>query len=1196
MGTKSGLNRYDRHELKIYLHNPNDSQHSLPSNLIHFITEDTQNNIWVSTDRGLARYNRDNDDFSPAYYKGNLIKAKSFLEIEDGILFGSGGKLFKYGYQTQRIEEIPIKTETPVSSFFNSLIPWKDHLLLVGSRWNGIWLYDLQTNEMKRTEFYTEKNVISQFIDSNKNIWISPYGKGVLCFSPTGKLLHEYTTANSQLSNDVILDIKEKDGHIWFATDGGGINILNPADQTFSVIDHTPGNVYSLPVNSFFCLYKDKENNMWAGSIRGGLFGIRQVFIKTYRDAPLNNQFGLSEKTVLSLAEDKDGSLWIGTDGGGINKFIPSTGLFIHYPSTYKDKVSSITEYKEDELLISVFSKGLYTFNKKTGATHPFILINKEKNEYICRSLGSTVNINKFTHNKIHFFADNIYVYDINKNEFNTVKYIGKKVALLNSLQIISSNEYVTYLFGQRNIFELNNKQNTIREVYAIEDPTTVINTACRDGKGRFWIGTTKGLECYNPIYDYSHKIETNLFHEVSSIIYDKEERLWIGAQSLLFAYIINENKFAIFGESDGAYPNEFLSKAKLISSSGDIYMGGIMGLMQIKKEIQIEDTPSPTIELIDVVLNGISIINQVKQNSALTIPWNHTSLIINSITKEQDVFRKKLFRYNVIGLNTYSIETYDHTLTLHSLATGEYEILVSCSIKDGNWTPPVKILSISVTPPWWKSSWFITLTILLTLGGVILASVIIIRQKENKLKWEMKEHEQKTYEEKVRFLINISHELRTPLTLIYAPLKRLLSHSIEDAEMKRQLTGIYKQAKQMKSIINMVLDVRKMEVGQDSLNIQPHPLNEWVKSIAEDFQNEFESKNIELTYDLDKYISEVSFDESKCEIVLSNLLMNAYKYSENNTIITISTLLLTDTGMVRISIKDQGIGLGEVDMSKLFTRFYQGNHDRKGSGIGLSYAKTLVEMHKGKIGAIDNPDQGATFFYELPLNTIAEKVACEEKPYLNELLYSPEEPFPETIEISTKDYSLLIVEDEPELRDFLKESLIDSFKTIYTAKNGVEALNIVKQNIPDIVVSDVMMPKMNGFELCKRIKEDLEISQTPIILLTARHDADSQSLGYKLGADAYLSKPFEIEFLHTLITNLLRNRKSIKSHYKNNTLLLSPKEVTFSNADEKFLLKLNKLIQENISDSNMDVKFITENIGMSRASLYNKLKLPTWE
>lgn len=1188
LGTKSGLNRYDRHELKSYLSEKEDST-SLPNNLIHFIAEDSLYNIWVSTETGLVRYNREKDNFTPVYYNNSALNVRSFLHLKDGILFGSSGKLFKFNYQTKEIEAVSIKPQESVTSFFNSLEHWKDNLLLVGTRWNGIWEYNMQSGEFKRASFCKEKQVISLSIDSEENIWISPYGKGILCFSPEGTLLKSYTAANSGLSNDVILDIQERNKQLWLATDGGGISILDLKEKTFSVIEHIPGNVYSLPVNSIYCLYKDNENNMWAGSIRGGLFGIREVFIKTYKDVPLNNSYGLSEKTVLSLCEDKKGILWIGTDGGGINRLDPVNNSFTHYPITYKDKVASITEFNDDELLISIFSKGLYIFNKKTGQMKQFILINEQENDQICRS-GISVNLNRFAKDKIHFFADKIYVYDTTTKAFSTVSLAGEKYISISSLQKVYSNEYITYLAGQHHLFELNNKKNTLSVLYTLKDRSTFITSVCRDDNGNFWIGTTNGLLCYNPLLYSTQKIETKLFHEVSSLTFDKKGRIWIGAQGMLFAYIIKENKFVILGESDGAYPNEFLNKPVIQAQSGDVYMGGVMGLMRISSNIDLEENTQPSIELIDVLLNGASVISQISNTDpSLEIPWNHTSLLIKNMAREEDVFRKKMFRYHVRGLNKEYIETYDHTINLYSLPAGSYEIIISCSTRDGSWSSPVNVLSLSVTPPWWQSTWFILLSILVILSGIVLAAMIVIRRKENKLKWEMKEHEQKTYEEKVRFLINISHELRTPLTLIYAPLKRLLNGEIGDSNLKKQLTGVYKQAKQMKNIINMVLDVRKMEVGHDTIHLQPHQLNEWLFSIAEDFKNEFEARDIRLIYDFDEAAGDVSFDEGKCEIVLSNLLMNALKFSQADTEIMLSSRIIGDR--VRISVKDQGIGLGTVDVSKLFTRFYQGNHDRKGSGIGLSYAKMLIEMHGGIIGAIDNEDKGATFYFELPLTNAVEEVSCKEKPYLNELLYSSAETPPEANDFVTTPYSILIVEDEPELRSFLKESLRESFKNIYTAEDGVNALEIINQYQPDLVVSDVMMPRMDGFELCKRIKESIDISHIPVILLTARNDSESTSLGYKLGADAYLSKPFDIEFLQTLIRNQLRNREYIKSRYKNSAMIISPEEMTFSNADEKFLLKLNALIHENLSNPELDVKFITDNIGMSRASLYNKVK-----
>ena len=791
------------------------------------------------------------------------------------------------------------------------------------------------------------------------------------------------------------------------------------------------------------------------------------------------------------------------------------------------------------------------------------------------------------TKDNIYILGAKVYIY--NKHTRQTSILYAPQIDIQRqiAMQAIYSDDTHLYLMGTNNLFKLNFKTNELSSLVNMKEGDD-FTSACRDDKGNFWIGSNFGLLFYNKQTGKTEKIHTNLFNSVSSLAYDKKGKVWIGAQNMFFAYIINEKRFVILDESDGVPSNELIFTPIPALRTPNLYMGGTMGLVRINTDIIFESNSSPILKLLEVKLNGKSTLKQVN-NNCISIPWNHSSFNIKVIADEKNSFRKHLFRYVITGKDKMVIESYLQTLELGTLASGEYTISVSCDTSNGEWSQPIEILTIIVSPPWWKSIWFIILCIFFAflVAGVVFFS--LIRKKENRLKREMREHEKKIYEEKIRFLINISHELRTPLTLIYASLKRILNKEVKQDELPEYLQGAFKQANQMKDIINIVLDARKMEVGQEVLHISSHPLHKWIQEVAETFQTASKAKEIEITYDFDDSIQSIAYDDTKCKVVLSNLIMNALKYSPNQTRIVIKTIRTNES--IQIHVQDQGIGLAGVDTSKLFTRFYQGNHDRKGSGIGLSYAKTLIEMHKGKIGAINNSDKGATFFYELPLNTTIEKIACEEKPYLNELLYSPIETFPEVIDISTQNYSLLITEDEPELRNFLKETLAEHFKTIYTAENGIEALSIIKQYIPDIVVSDIMMPQMDGFELCKRVKEDINISQIPIILLTARNDAESQSLGYKLGADAYLSKPFEVEFLQTLITNLLKNREFIKSRYKNSTLLISPEEATFSNADEKFLLKLNNLIHENLSNTEMDVKFITENMGMSRASLYNKLK-----
>jgi len=458
-----------------------------------------------------------------------------------------------------------------------------------------------------------------------------------------------------------------------------------------------------------------------------------------------------------------------------------------------------------------------------------------------------------------------------------------------------------------------------------------------------------------------------------------------------------------------------------------------------------------------------------------------------------------------------------------------------------------------------------------------------------------MKEHEQQVYEEKVRFLINISHELRTPLTLIHAPLSRILKSLSPEEPQYLPIKAIYRQSQRMKNLINMVLDVRKMEVGESKIQIQPHFLNQWIEHISQDFISEGEAKNVRIRYQLDPQIETVSFDKDKCEIILSNLLINALKHSPENTEITIISELLPEKDRVRISITDQGSGLKQVNTQKLFTRFYQGTGEQNGTGIGLSYSKILVELQGGSIGAYDNQEAGATFFIELPLRRESEEIICQPKAYLNELMSDDShEQAPGNDDFDTTPYTVLVVDDNPDLTDFLKKSLGEYFKRVVIASNGAEALQLIRSHTPDIIVSDVMMPRMNGYELCKSIKEDITISHIPIILLTARDDQQSQLSGYKNGADAYLTKPFEIEMLMEIICNRLKNRESTKKRYLNAGVIPAPEESTFSQADETFLLKLNKIIQENLDNSSLDIAFICKEIGMSRASLYNKLKALT--
>lgn len=1190
IGTRFGLNSFDRERVVNYYYDKRDT-YSIPDNDICFLAEDSLLNLWVATVQGLALYNREKDCFMPVSFEGHPLNVRTYVFVDDGLLFFGQGKFFKYSYVSKQIVALPVHLGENVCPVFDKACFYNvaEGLVLLSSSWNGLWEYNIRTGCLQRSSFIKNSQIAALFVDSSGYLWLSPYGKGVFGYDYNKNLVC-HLEAPGKLSNGTVLDIMERDGKLWLATDGGGINVYDKISGSVTVIDYIPGKPFSLPVSSFYCLYNDSDNNIWAGSIRGGLIGMKEVFIRTYQDAILNSGFGLSNKTVLSMYEDENSMIWLGTDGGGMNHLNPQTEQFRHFPSTYPSKIVSIISYDDTKLLYSCFGKGLYLFDKRAGTTQECRIMDECCQNRLFKT-GNSVHLFRLDDSRFYLLADSVYLYDQSVNKLVTIQNqdTGQTVS---SLTLIAKDKNVSYLCGGNALFELNHISQTMRSIYSSTDSIGTIVATCKDDNGIFWIGTTVGLFRYDPVDSTMISIENNRFRGITSLGFDCTGHLWIGTHNGLYSYIPDKRKIIMFGESDGAYTNEYISKSPLITHNGDIYMAGVTGVVRIGKDAPFSENTDPVITLLDVALNGASVNTESDRNeNSISVPWNYTSLRARVIVRENDLMRKKLLRYYIKGTQEEIVETSNNMIAFHALSTGNYEIWVSCYKKNGDWSVPVKLLSIEVTPPWWKSDGFIGICVLFIVIGISFAFWIVIKRQKMKMIWEMKEHEQRTYEDKIRFLINLNHELRTPLTLVYSPLKRLLnSGEVDNTNHYRLLTNILKHIRRVNDIINMVLDVRKMETGEETLHIGTYNLNEWIRQVSEAFRGELEYKKISLVYCLDSSVGDVPFDAAKCEIILSNLIMNALKFSDESTTVTISSCL--EQGYARVLVSDEGIGLANVDMTRLFDRFYQGEHGRKGSGIGLSYSRMLVEMHGGRIGVMNNVGKGATFYYELPLNNTTVLIAA--KSYLNELLVSPEMKMDTTTDFVVRRYSVLIVEDEPELRDYLKSSLKEYFKQVYVAGDGVDAFNMAVQYQPDIVVSDVMMPRMDGFEFCRKLKGDLEISHIPIILLTARVDQDSAVQGYKEGADFYIPKPFDLEFLLAIARNLLKNREAVKQRYKNSNSVVSPKEDTISNADEVFMRKLNELISDQLENPDLDVNYVATQMAMSRASLYNKLKVLT--
>ena len=477
------------------------------------------------------------------------------------------------------------------------------------------------------------------------------------------------------MSNNIILDIEERDGQLWLATDGGGISVYDMTTGAFQNIRYVVGDANSFPFSSVYCLYKDDSDNMWAGTVRGGMIGIKEVHMFSYRDVPPGNDNGLSDRSVQSLYEDENGNVWIGTDGGGLSCLDPQQNKFRHFPYTFNMKVGSITGYSRDELLVYFYSKGLYLFNRTTGQIRPFL--SEEQRALVTRS-ATSINLSASSPDKILLFTDRICIYDKTDNSLVELS-MPSKVNYKGAMMPFYADSIQTYALSQSFVVKVLRNSAKVVSVLTLPEDGEIINSASRDKNGNLWLGTNKGLLLYNENTKKLERIETNKFREVTSLVYAKSG-LWIGAQNMLFRYVEKDRHFLIYGESDGAMSNEYINKATLVSRSGDIYLGGITGLLRIDGNYYSSyagnDTSPMSLKVADVVLDGVSLRNISTDGvQEIKIPWDYTSLSLKLMVREKDIFRKKMFRYYIKDLDRTFLETYDHTLMLHSLPTGTHEI-----------------------------------------------------------------------------------------------------------------------------------------------------------------------------------------------------------------------------------------------------------------------------------------------------------------------------------------------------------------------------------------------------------------------------------------------------------------------------------------------------------------------------------------
>lgn len=1200
-GSTDGLKRFDGYAVRTYRHRPGEDG-TLPSNRILQVTEDSRHRIWVLTEGGAAVYDRRRDGWQTVTDEtGTPPAATALCPTAEGMLIITRRQsLYRCpadGTVARKLCSFSRSTHGAVCE----LSVWDGRLLLCRCRWGGVFLLDSSTGRTSDAPLPDAGKVTRALVDAAGRVWTSTYNRGLVCSTRRGRILDTYTTANSGLSHNIILCLSEHRGVIRVGTDGGGICLIHPDTRQVEVLRHLPGQRQSLPAASVQCLSRNPEReDFWAGTIKGGLVYVSRSFIHSYADVPLHAPGGLSERAVLSFFQQPGSrTLWIGTDGGGLNEFDPRTHTFRHYPDTWGEKIVSVCGYSAHELLVSIFAKGLYRFDTRTGRLTPFAEADAAVAQAV-RYSRMGINVYRDEAASLLILTPTPYRYDLRRRSLHPLK--AARLPLQGPVTPAGCDSLYTYLYDLHHLYRLDRRTDSLQIIFT-PDSGEPLEAVAADGDNRFWIATDTELTACHPHTGKIEKARKPIPQHIRAMVADTHGQLWIGTDRSLYLRLPESRRMMLLDESDGVPPNEYLKKAVWADPDGRIYMGGINGMLLAESKRARRDTGEQVRLTLAEVRGPHGRLRTADSTSGeVKLGYDERSVTLRVMVSDGPILQKRTFRWEVDGNGTLTVCTETPELTLHPMTSGHYRISVSCSLKDGSWSAPRDIVSLDIAAVWYRTWWFTLLWAAAAAAAAIALTAYLLHRKEEKLNRALQQHRQQMYEEKLRFLININHELRTPLTLIHAPLTQLLQRLPADDPSYPILEKIRKQSVRMKEMLNQVLNLRKAEVGRMTLHTERFDLNRWIADTVADFADEAGLRNITLEVTTDPGIGEADFDDGKHRAILTNLLNNAFKHSPDGSSIRVRTERNETGSRVRISVTDRGRGLAGADPEQLFTRFYQADGETEGVGIGLAYAKALVTLHGGSIGARNAAGGGACFFYELPL-------PAHDAPHAPAHERQPEQTPPPTLtpdagtltpappalheELDTHRYTCLFVDDREDLCRMVARELQGIFRRLYLASNGKEALEIARKEMPDVIVSDVMMPEMNGFELCRQVKEDEEILHTQVILLTARTDERSLKDGYRTGADAYLEKPFEIPTLLEVVKNRLFQREQLRQRYRMPGQA-EAEEQPLSSADDAFLFRLNRLMAEHLDDESVNVNFLCREMNTSRASLYNRIKQAT--
>lgn len=1079
-----------------------------------------------------------------------------------------------------------------ISSWMNDKDLHKGDINLITDKHGGVWLYNhsgymwyhnvasqkqkklpLIPNDILKSIDLERYNVL---IDSKNYIWITTYGNGIFRYEPESEnLLHfKYSSHENSPASDYLLSITEdRNGNIWIGSEYAGIIKVIESDYLVHIIK--PEEESSVGKNNNVrSIYEDNLNNIWFGTKNGSLY--------LYDNDLKLGECIYKDINPYAITQDATDRLWVGTKGKGLYIIDPNTKeQLLHFScDRISDALFCIVKDRKDRMWIGSFGRGLILAEETLEGIHLKYFFHNQGNKRYIRCILQDSNGMFWVGSR-----DGILRFDPDELINNPQAYIANKMDISDGQNGLNCNDIKT-------IFE--------------------------DSEGTIWIGTAGGgLNKYIPptgtgeesfkAYTLEDGLSGNF---ITGILEDENNNLWISTESGITKFDKDNQSSLIYQFAEKPYGNQYNENANIYSTNNYMVWGSLNGLLYFNPE-----SFAPSTNVCDVTLTGFYVNNQSisgnTKNSSIKNAISYTTDIQLS-HKENSIhieFAALDLKDSPNNKYTYMLDGYDkewsmvsstNTAVYKNLPPGKYVFLVRGTNSSGIWNQSATRLNIEITPPIW-ASWY-AYVVYICITFIVAFIVVKLIQKFNKLNNNIKIEKELT-NHKLRFFTNISHEFRTPLTLIRGVVENLNSRNDTTEPVKRQLNVLSRNSVILTRLIDQLLEFRKLQNNVLTLDLEERDIVEFSKEIFNNFQIAATQKNIHYTFNCEKDQFNMFIDSRKVDKIIYNLLSNAFKYTPRGGEIELAITFNDTQKTCLISVKDTGLGIPKEKQHILFSRFMQIHFSYEGTGIGLSLVKEFVEVHKGKIWYESNEDQGSLFNVELSTNAEIYKGENFITPNHHDILTSgygnnelyPSDTISESIQLpeiedsTLSNYKMLVIDDNDDIRNFLVDEFSKYFM-VDTAEEGKSGLEKAIQTNPDMIICDVMMPEMNGFEVTRKLKEEFQTCHIPIIMLTAHSSLDHQLEGIRSGADAYITKPFSMKYLVARVFKLIEQREQLKKRFSKDHVF-DGNLITSTDQDKKFFELIDTVLEEHLSDTLFSVDKFAELANQRRTVFYKKVK-----